>query len=47
MSKKMKAVSLLAMASTGLLLSGGCDFGGGWWPWAVGAGLLGLLGLAT
>lgn len=41
-----KTTHLVLVVCTGLLLGGGCSFDG-WWPWAVGAGVLGLLGLGT
>ena len=43
----MKWFRLLALASTGLLLSGGCSFDsfGGLWPWVAGAGAAAVLGL--
>ncbi|MBN1489682.1 MAG: hypothetical protein JXA69_07175 [Phycisphaerae bacterium] len=43
---RAKAFRWIAVVSTGLLLSSGCSLDN-WWPWAAGAGVLGVLGLAT
>lgn len=47
---KFRVFRWVALASSGLLLAGGCSFDG-WWPWAVGIGagaaLLGVFGQGT